>query len=102
MIIHGNTAYQADEDGNIIEEPYKSDGCVWRDIGMCRGCPVCNHPMIPLFHKEESIRLLMEYDGWSYSGAEQIVDTLNDAGLSETIALDKAVRMYYRCLEENK
>ena len=45
MIISGNTAYNADENGNLIEEPYEPEsGCVWKDMGMCRGCPVCQYP----------------------------------------------------------
>ena len=44
MIISGNTAYQVDEEGTMIEEPYTpEEGCVWENMGMCRGCPVCQY-----------------------------------------------------------
>ena len=41
MIISGNTAYEVDENGNVIDEYEEENGCIWESIGMCRGCPYC-------------------------------------------------------------
>ena len=44
MVISGNVAYNVDENGELIEEPYEPEnGCVWEHLGMCRGCPVCQY-----------------------------------------------------------
>lgn len=56
MNISGNTAYNRDTDGNLIEEPYTpKEGCVWKLKGMCRGCPECSYEWYYKYHDEYGI-----------------------------------------------
>lgn len=42
--ISGNTLFQRGPEGDLIEEPYTPvNGCVWKEMGMCRGCPECRY-----------------------------------------------------------
>lgn len=53
MNISGNTAYNRDTDGNLIEEPYTpEEGCVWKLKRMCRGCPECAYEWYYKYHDE--------------------------------------------------
>ena len=43
MVICGNSMYEVDNEGNVVDEYKPEEGCVWEAMGMCRGCPVCSY-----------------------------------------------------------